>query len=165
MQRLNRLERKPIIIGIDPGTTIGYAILDVDGNILEINSGKHLKLSWIISHLTEFGEPIIIACDVSKAPRLIEKIARRFGAKICCPKKDLSWPEKLRITKPYKRFVKNKHERSALSAALHAYESIHRVVEKIKRQYKENLGKLICRVVKKDVAIKKAKIELDQLAL
>jgi len=157
--------KKPIIIGIDPGTTVGYAILDVDGNILELNSGRHLKISWIVKHLTEFGEPVVIACDVSKVPKMIENIARKFGAKIYAPKKDLSWPEKLKITKPYRRFIKNKHERSALSAALHAYESIHRVVNKIKKGYGEKAGKIICFVVKKDVAIKRAKSVLEQQGL
>lgn len=33
-----------LIVGIDPGTTVGYAILDIEGNLLILNSSKHLNL-------------------------------------------------------------------------------------------------------------------------
>ena len=37
-------DRKLLIAGIDPGMTTGFAILDIDGNILHLESSKNMDL-------------------------------------------------------------------------------------------------------------------------
>ena len=43
------MENQLIIIGIDPGTTTAFSILDVNGNLLKIASYKNFGLSALIS--------------------------------------------------------------------------------------------------------------------
>ena len=41
-------ENKLIVVGIDPGTTTAYAILDLEGNIVVLKSSKNLGLSGVL---------------------------------------------------------------------------------------------------------------------
>jgi len=48
-----------LIIGIDPGTTTGYALLNLKGNIIEIDSSKEYDLATLITKITKQGLPLI----------------------------------------------------------------------------------------------------------
>ena len=64
---------KLIIIGIDPGTTLGYAILDLEKKLLKLASSKQLNLSLLISKTINQGKPVIACSDVTPAPKFVEK--------------------------------------------------------------------------------------------
>lgn len=119
--------KKPLIVGIDPGESVGIAILDLNGDLLSLTTLKIASISQIISIISSFGTPIIIACDVRKVPHLIEKIAGKFNAKIYAPRKVYSIAEKNEYTIKYD--VSNAHERDALFAALKAFHSVKRKLE------------------------------------
>ena len=88
-----------IIVGIDPGTTIGYAILDMsetrsvsehaqehlvldmNKNLITTGSSKQLDLNSLLSTITLYGKVIAIGTDKKKTPSLIEKFAAKTGAK------------------------------------------------------------------------------------
>jgi len=76
------MKREPIIVGIDPGTTLGYAILDVKGNIIETYSSKQHDLGKLIKKVTDKGKVIAVGCDKKNVPSLVEKFSKKVGAKI-----------------------------------------------------------------------------------
>jgi len=123
-----------LIIGIDPGTTLGYAMLNADKKVLEINSSKELNMSSLIKKSNELGNPLIIGTDKKKIPHFVNKFAAQFNAKIVSPKEDLSVDEKNKLTQDYKL---NNHERDALAAALFAYNNYEKLFSKIEYHLKE----------------------------
>ncbi len=109
---------KPLIVGLDIGTTTGLSIHDLKKNLLYLRSKKHFSSSHIIKRITVFGRPLIIATDKKKVPHKIKKIASSFNAKIFSPDHDLTIEEKERVVNIS---MKDTHERDALAASLFAF--------------------------------------------
>jgi len=122
---------RPLIVGIDIGTTSGLSITDLNKNLLFTKSKKNFSLSEIKKSIMNFGKPVIIATDRRKVPVKIRKIASSFNSKIFSPKHDLSLKEKDRVLK---KSITNPHERDSLAAAYFAYnfyEQKFRHIEKV----------------------------------
>ncbi|MDD1717259.1 MAG: DUF460 domain-containing protein, partial [Methanoregulaceae archaeon] len=119
--RFRALRVKPqyLIVGIDPGTTTAVASLDLDGNLLHLQSSRQISMSEVIESLYKVGKPLIIASDVREMPFSVEKIRRAFNAVPYSPRQDIPVETKLQLTEPYEYL--NDHERDALAAALDAY--------------------------------------------
>ena len=153
---------KPLlIIGIDPGTTVGYAVLDVEGNILSINSEKELSLNKLISKIIPLGKPVAVGCDVSPAPNFVEKFSVKFGCRLIEPDRDLLVREKETLVAGFKGKYKNAHQRDSLASALYAYEILGPIISKsvrrLKKIGKENiLHEVINLVLTKDLSIQSA---------
>lgn len=122
---LDHREEKPVIVGLDPGIITGIAILDLHGNLVFVDSGLALDKISIIRTVTKFGNPVVIASDVRRAPVVVEKIASILGSTVYTPSRDLSVEEKRRVVQEnvvnFKDVVKNSHQRDAVAAALKAY--------------------------------------------
>jgi uncharacterized protein len=125
-KRLDRIRFRPLsgkprylIVGIDPGTTTAFAALDLDGNLLHLQSSRQMTMSDVIEALYKVGKPLIIASDVQEMPFTVEKIRRSFAAIAFTPNQDTSVETKVELTGPFE--YQNDHERDALSAALDAY--------------------------------------------
>lgn len=129
-----------IIVGVDPGNTIGYAILDINKNIINICSSRALSLNSLISKITSYGSVLIVGCDKKKKPSLVEKFAIKTGAKLVCPENDLLIREKVELTKNYT--YKKDHQRDALAAALFAYSQYERLFFKVNYNLKNFDSKL-----------------------
>jgi len=131
------VKRKPLIVGIDPGIYTGIAILDLDGNVLEVFSGKNIDRHSIIRKIEEYGKPLIIASDVSPPPDTLEKLSTTFNAKLYVPSQSLSQSEKEDLVKTYLQRIKcnisvtDSHQRDALAAALHALRFFKQKFEQI----------------------------------
>lgn len=125
---------KNIIVGIDPGTTVGYAVLDTHGEILDISSHRGLSMSDLIARLSVHGLPLLIGTDKKSVPALIKKVNASVGAKIVAPKNDLSISDK----KNFSKQSSNDHERDSLAAAYHAYKSVRKTISKIDEFLTEN---------------------------
>ncbi len=139
-KRLERIRFRPLsgkprylIVGIDPGTTTAVAALDLDGNLLLLQSSRQMNMADVIESLYRTGKPLIIASDVQPMPYSVEKIRRAFSAVAYSPKQDTSVETKMELTAPFP--YGNDHERDALSAALDAY-----------RQYRNKFQNLAKRV-------------------
>jgi predicted RNase H-like nuclease (RuvC/YqgF family) len=139
-KRLERIQYRPLsgkprylIVGIDPGTTTAFAALDLDGNLLHLQSSRQMNMGDVIESLYKVGKPLIIASDVQDMPFSVEKIRRAFSAIAYTPKQDVSVETKLELTSPFS--YGNDHERDALSAALDAY-----------RQYRHKFQNLLKRI-------------------
>jgi hypothetical protein len=142
-----------LIVGVDPGTTVGYSILDLNGNLIEINSRKNIPFSSLISIIINYGIPAVISCDKTPAPKFVQKLAVKLGARLIKPEENISAEEKRKSTAPYKEKIGNIHESDSLAAALFASDKIKPLLKKIEKALKkENKLELSDKV--KEIALK-----------
>ncbi|WP_048058347.1 DUF460 domain-containing protein [Pyrococcus yayanosii] len=130
-------ERRSIIIGLDPGITVGIAAVDLDGNVVAVYSEKNMALSEIVRFISELGHPIIIATDVNPPPGLVEKMARSFKAQLFVPRESLKVEEKNELLRSLGITVEDDHQRDALAAAYKAYLRYKPKFEHIEARLKE----------------------------
>lgn len=124
-KRLERIQFRPLkarppylIVGIDPGTTIGIAALDLNGELIKVHSSRQMNMGDVIEFLYSIGKPIIIASDVSPMPFSVDKIRRSFQAVAYTPRQDISVETKYELAGLFQ--YSNDHERDALTAAIEA---------------------------------------------
>ncbi len=120
-----------MIVGVDPGLKVGYAALDLDGNLISSGCTKNKAQEKIISLISKVGIPSLIATDVNPAPKFVKKIAARFNVKCHSPRKSIS--------KECKRIIgngiSNPHIRDAYSAAIKAYRNYSNRLTRINYTY------------------------------
>lgn len=135
---------KPLIIGIDPGTTAGYAAMDLNGNLIALDSSKNMGIDKVISKIAGLGDVVLVGTDIEKAPNFVAKFAAKLGARLFIPDKTMQFMRKKKITKEFlkdkglrnKIKLKNKHEIDALAAAVSAYRHFMPLFNKIDQHMK-----------------------------
>jgi len=152
------MDKQLTIVGVDPGTTLGYAVIDLEGNIIELNASKLLNLSKLISIVTEIGLPLIIATDKANVPGFILKLSANLGTRIWHPKKDLLISEKRAITRGCQ--YKSDHERDSLAAAFFAYKQIRSLLTKIDNYIIEHEKDSIAYELKKMLILRETAIPI-----
>ena len=148
-----------LIVGVDPGTTVGYAAIDFEGNVIKTHSEKNLDLGALISELIIIGKPLIISGDKQKNPDFVERLAVKLGARVISPDYDLKVSEKRDLTRQHE--TKNHHEADALASAFFAFKKIRPLLNKInifiEHYKKENIRpQLVEFVVGKELNIRGA---------
>jgi len=128
--------RKFTIVGIDPGTTVGIAILSLDGDLLYLKSFRGIAPDEVVKLVAEYGKPAVIASDVTPMPGSVEKIRRSFNAVPASPGIEVSAEEKIALGKTFG--YSNDHERDALTAALLTYRSYKNIFTRIEKKAPEN---------------------------
>src|SRR4030042_1217255 len=123
------MEKQLLIAGIDPGTTLGYAFLDIKGDIVKINSSKDITITSLINTSLKHGKVVVVGTDKAKCPSLVESFATKLGSRLILPKQDLLVNEKKVLTKEHK--TKNEHELDALASALFAYKKVKPLLKKV----------------------------------
>ena len=149
-------KKKLLIIGIDPGTTLGYAILDINGELLELKSSKQLNFSELISKIIEKGRIIAVGCDKKNVPNFVKNFAIKNGAKLIYPKTDLSVKEKKKNTSDFN--PEDDHQRDALASALFAFKEIKPLLKKINSFIKKYKKESIENELKELVILRKKSI-------
>lgn len=154
-----------LILGLDPGSTVGFAALNLDGELVTLDSVRNCDLAHAISKINPLGKIIVVGTDVTPVPKFVNKFASNFGAKIIEPKDDLLLKYKKKVTKEFLKNqdikVKNKHELDALAAALAAFKHYKPLFNKIDNHLNQ-INKLYLKkniknsVLTNDVPIKKA---------
>jgi len=135
--------QKWIIVGFDPGLTVGIAIMDLFGNIISIKSCKEMSRGEIIRHIISYGKAIIIATDVYPAPKMAKKLASALNSKIYSPSKLLSVSSKIELVESYineiktSKYPENAHERDSLAAAIKTYKHYQNKFELIEKRTEE----------------------------
>jgi len=130
-------KKRPLIVGIDPGMITGVAILDIDGEVLRVFSGKNIDRATIVKEVEKYGKPLIIASDVFPPPEALEKLASTLRAKLYTPQQSLSQSEKEELVKTYLENlespieVEDTHQRDALAAAINAWKFFRTKLEQI----------------------------------
>jgi len=154
---------RDIIVGIDPGVTTAYSMLDFDGKLIELGSKKYFSKNSLIALITNKGKVRIIATDVVIIPHLVLDIAKKLRATIIKPSKDIGAIKKKKLAKEFLREnyrklkIKNKHELAALCASIIAYKHFSPLLNKIKHQIKkEKVNVLVSLLTKKSANIKEA---------
>ncbi|MFH1402995.1 MAG: DUF460 domain-containing protein [Candidatus Altiarchaeota archaeon] len=110
---------KYLIVGVDPGTTTGVALIDLKGNLVSVTSSRDMGLSGVIEHIVSHGVPSMMACDVNPAPGMVSKLASSMGVATYVPDKPLSVSEKIGLTRGLD--TSDAHQRDSLAAALNAF--------------------------------------------
>lgn len=144
-------------MGIDPGTTTGYAILDLTGKLIETSAVKALTTDQLITKMICHGTALIVGCDKAKVPDAVATFATKVGAKIISPDKDLLVEEKRKLTEQTP--CKNTHEMDATASAIFAWKNLEPLFTKINRvlakQGKTSLEEEVKTIViKKQISIK-----------
>ncbi|MEM0025097.1 MAG: DUF460 domain-containing protein [Zestosphaera sp.] len=150
-------EKRYLIVGYDPGVSVGLAVLDLDMNLVYVTSGRELDRGDIHNLLIKLGRPALVATDKNPPPEMCRKLAASLGALLYVPQKSLSTADKeMSVAEFIKQHptidIKNSHERDALAAALKAY-----------REFQEKLEKLSCRLREMgfyDINLQKYKVKV-----
>ena len=147
---LKEKKRKTLIVGIDPGTTTGLGMLDLEGNLVKSHSGRGMSVSDIVEMIAKYGKPMIIATDVRPIPGTVEKIRRSFNAIPGEPDESLSSEYKINLARPYG--YNNDHERDAIAASAHVFRRHKNKFEEIRKRIPPGIDadKVIIRVMKGD---------------
>jgi hypothetical protein len=147
------MSKKPLLVGgLDPGTTIGFALLDIDGKVVNLESSKQLSFSILIAKTVAAGRILAVGCDKQKVPELVERYSTKLGARIFAPDHDLLISEKKEIVSGVK--TRNSHEFDAAASAIHALRQISPLLRRIrafvKKYRKEHLFAEIASLVVKE---------------
>ncbi len=126
--------RKYTFVGIDPGTTIGIAILDLNGKPVEVFSAKNYSISDAITRIISQGNPLIVASDVAPIPAMVKKIGTLVGSLVHELEEPLSLEEKMALTKGEIYEFKNAHERDALAAAINAFKRYKKKFSQVRKK-------------------------------
>jgi predicted RNase H-like nuclease (RuvC/YqgF family) len=122
------------IAGIDAGATSAYAIMTLDGEVLEVKSRKDAKGDFLFESLAKYS-PLFIACDTSPPSQAARKLKRSFCARLFHPSKSLSLIEKELLCKSHK--TRNAHERDALASAIKCQHALSSKLRQLKRRLSE----------------------------
>ena len=114
----------PIIIGIDPGTTSAFAVLDLERNVLAVKSRRNYSFDGLLKEASSYGIPFIVAGDKKETPGFVKEFSQKTGAIVFAPKYDTKKEEKKYLVKKFdfEKSASNVHETDALASALFAYE-------------------------------------------
>ncbi len=161
------LDKVPVIVGIDPGTTTGIAILDLDGDVVLVWSRKNAGKAEISKVISRAGIPVIISCDTNPPPRMVERIAATFSSRLEVPKEDFLRKEKYLMTRGFnssgngeEKAYRNRHERDALASALYGWGRVKNLVSRIdKRVSARGLGERERDLVRTSVILDRESIE------
>lgn len=118
---------KPLIVGVDPGSTSAVAAVDFEGELRLLESGKNFPPREIISEIVETGKPVVVTSDKASTPSKVKKIATSVGAEIFKLEEDLSQKRKRELGKG-----ENSHEQDASASGFHAYKQLRDKIKKIK---------------------------------
>lgn len=139
------MRRKPVIVGIDPGTTTAIAFLNAYGEPIEVKSSKKYSKKSVIQEIRKHGSPMVLGTDKSTLPSSLQEIVTKFHCKVSVPKQDLSKEDKRDLVRPYKHLVDNNHEKDALAAALQSHKAYSKQLRKIRRRNPDRYEKVVRR--------------------
>ncbi len=151
-------KKRYLLVGVDPGLNTGLAILDLNGRLLEVKSLKRCSRGDLIREITRHGIPLVFATDVTPPPKMIEKLAALFDAKLFAPSEPMPTEEKIELVRCYIEQLneknlngakpKDSHQRAALAAALKAYQKYKPLMEKVEAHIREKQAKVPVEEVK-----------------
>jgi predicted RNase H-like nuclease (RuvC/YqgF family) len=125
-------KRKYTIVGIDPGTTVGIAILSLDGDLLFSSSFRGMSHDQVVKLISDHGKPAIVATDVYPTPAAVEKVRRSFKAVLGTPGTELRAEEKIAMARPFG--YSNDHERDSLAAAINTYRNYKNIFSRVEKK-------------------------------
>ena len=124
-----------LIAGVDSGTNFALSLINLEGELIYLNSGKNLEKK-VLEICLKNGKVIAVATD-KKESKKARKIAASLSAELILPKRDLPKYKKIRLIEDFLKEKKllaikklNSHEKSSLAAALFAYKTYKQRLKK-----------------------------------
>ncbi len=132
-----------LIIGLDPGLTVGLTLLSIEGKLIHTMSRRQMSRGQIVRNITKFGIPAIVCSDVYPIPAQVAKVAATFNVRSFAPRRQLSVVDKNEIARGFadKKVIQNNHQRDSLAAAYSAYIHFKPQIEKIIRNEHSEFAK------------------------
>lgn len=134
-------QKRNLIVGVDPGMVCGLAVLDLNGRVLHVSSGRSLTRGHITRTISSFGRALIFASDVNPPPALILKLSSSHNAITFSPEQSLKTSEKQelvdKLIHEQKVEIGDSHQRDALAAALKAFSYYKNKLEQCVSHVKE----------------------------
>ncbi|MCK5305481.1 MAG: DUF460 domain-containing protein, partial [Candidatus Heimdallarchaeota archaeon] len=156
-----------LIVGLDPGLTIGLSIMDLNGRILKIASFREASRGQIIREITKYGKPTLICVDVYPYPSFVEKVAATLNARTYTPRSVMTVSEKNEISRKLAMqhgiLVKNAHQRDSLASAYKGYTKFKNEFENIERKYYDKFDRSIRDEIKNLIVKGKSLIEAENI--
>lgn len=154
---------KPLLIaGIDPGETKSYALVDIEGNLIKVNSSKHYSLESLLKEISSQGRVILVGTDVNPCPKLVRKVASALKAGLFIPQENLLVRKKQSLNNEFRKStnqkMKNKHQKDALAIALLAWKSLNPLFNKIDLHLMQHRKQHLSPAIKEQVLINKIPI-------
>lgn len=115
------MQKRHLIVGVDPGSTIGIAAIDLGGNFVQSAHSLGGGIEDAISIIERLGTPSLIAIDVRPAPSFAVRVAAAFNVPLFVPERPWREEQKSALLRHLQISVANAHERDALSAAVMAF--------------------------------------------
>lgn len=119
-----------MIAGIDPGTTVGWAVINFSGELIAIGSQKEFNKDALVAELVKTGRVLVIGSDKAKIPSFVQETASKLGARVFFPNQDLRVEEKREMTREYS--FGSAHQMDALAGALVAYRKLLPLLTKMR---------------------------------
>ncbi|MCX8197239.1 MAG: DUF460 domain-containing protein [Candidatus Micrarchaeota archaeon] len=158
-----------IIVGVDPGATVGLAVLDLNGRQVAVRSLIGAGSREVVARIQQYGTPSLIACDVEPAPELAHKIASYFSCRLFLPNRTIREDEKRKATRSTR--ISNSHERDAYAAAILAFRAYANKLrqidslEDLKGEEKEKAKHLVLKGYKLQDALLELAAQEETIAL
>ncbi|KZX11698.1 DUF460 domain-containing protein [Methanobrevibacter filiformis] len=74
--------KKNLIVGYDHGLNVGLAILDLNGNLLFLNSFKEISNSELIDTIHDYGNVVLIGVNSTQTPKIVEELGISLNSPI-----------------------------------------------------------------------------------
>jgi predicted RNase H-like nuclease (RuvC/YqgF family) len=152
-------KKQLVVAGIDPGTTAGLCLLDLDGRILTLQSSKGLTMDKIIEKTVHAGRLVLVGCDKRNVPEFVSKYATQFRARIKSPNHDLTIEEKRELVG--RKNSISTHEFDSLACALFALKEAEPLLRKVrallKQEHREEIFSEVAEIaIKQEIAVRLA---------
>ncbi|MEJ5293313.1 MAG: DUF460 domain-containing protein [Candidatus Methanosuratincola sp.] len=125
--------KRYLIVGVDPGMVTGVAVMDLNGRVLSLMSGRGMTRGQIARSLASLGRALVFASDVSPPPDMVTKLAAMHNAMVFYPERPMRTYEKSEIAGAISDeqgvAVEDAHQRDSLAAAFKAYSSFRNKLE------------------------------------
>ncbi|MBI2130100.1 DUF460 domain-containing protein [Candidatus Woesearchaeota archaeon] len=159
------MDKKLLVIGIDPGTTSAYAVFDINKNLIKKDYSKEHNISRIISEVMKLGKPLLVGSDKNPPSNFVVEFAAKTGAELIWPDKDLLVEEKKELSKDF--IYSNPHELDAVSSALFVFKRLAALFTKLDIFVKENKienieNELKEKVIREKISMKTALDEIKK---
>ncbi len=142
-------ERRPVAVGIDPGMSVGLAVMDLEGRILSLQTIRRASRSEIIEAIVEHGYPVIITTDTFPTPKSVQKVAQMVGARLLTVRETMRVDEKNRLVREFSERegirVGSSHERDALAPLIRImmrYKNLFKKADAYVRERKLRVSKV-----------------------
>ncbi|MDI9609692.1 MAG: DUF460 domain-containing protein, partial [Candidatus Verstraetearchaeota archaeon] len=125
--------KRYLIVGVDPGMVTGVAVMDLNGRVLRLMSGRGMTRGQVARSLASLGRALVFASDVSPPPDMVTKLAAMHNAMVFSPDRPMRTYEKSEIAGMISDeqgvIVEDAHQRDSLAAAFKAFSSFRNKLE------------------------------------